>query len=198
MGQSPKILIILSSIREVRAGERVAQWIHNLAAKRTDMHAELVDLKAIDLPLYHYAKDTKEIEESYTDEGERAWVEKVNSADGFIIVTPEYNHGYPPSLKNALDYIYAGWNNKPVAFVSYGGAMAGSRATEQLRQVVIELQMAPIRAHVPIQFISKAFGPDGNPLDPRYAKLAGKMFNQLAWWANVLKEGRQNHPIGSS
>ena len=87
------------------------------------------------------------------------------TADGFIIVTPEYNHGYSAVLKNAIDYVYDGWNKKPVAFVSYGGPAGGSRAIEQLRQVAIELQMHPVREQVTIPYIWSALSDSGELID---------------------------------
>ena len=131
------------------------------------------------------------MERNYADERERAWVRLIERLDGFIVVTPEYNHGYPAALKNALDYAYAGWNRKPVAFVSYGGAAGGVRAVQQLRQVVVELQMAPIRAEVNIPFAMKAFNERGEPSDPLHRKRASAMLNDLAWWTWALREGRR-------
>ncbi len=192
----PHILVILGSTRTVRAGEKVTSWLLPIAQKRTDATYELIDVRALNLPIFSNPKSPKTIEHAYEDPREQAWVAKVESADGFIIVTPEYNHGYPPALKNALDCVYAGWNNKPVAFVSYGGIAAGTRAVQQLRQVVVELQMTPIRNQVAIPFISAAFDPDGKPLNAApLEKSVYAMLDQLSWWANVLKEGRTAHPL---
>ena len=191
---APRIEIILGSVREGRAGERVARWIHAIASRRADLEAALIDLKEWPLPPYAFAANPKQLETRYEDALARAWFERIARADGFVIVTPEYNHGYPPSLKNALDYLYAPWNNKPVAFASYGGTSGGVRAVQQLRQVVVELQMAPIRAEVNIPFVARAFGEQGEPVDPLHAKRAAAMFDQLAWWAIVLREGRERHP----
>ncbi len=194
---APRIEIILGSIREGRAGERVARWVHGLASRRADLEVELLDLKDWPLPTYANAANPKQAETGYEDPLARAWHDRIARADGFVIVTPEYNFGYPPALKNALDYLYAPWNNKPVAFASYGGTSGGVRAVQQLRQVVIELQMAPIRAEVNIPFVSRAFGEQGEPLDPLHAKRAEAMFDQLAWWAVVLREGRERHPLAA-
>lgn len=200
MDAIPKIAIIIGSIRNKSAGEKAARWLFGLAKARTDLAFELVDLKDWPLPLYAYPKNPNEMEADYPDELARRWAETVNRFDGFIMVTPEYNHGYPPSLKNALDYVYAGWNRKPVAFVSYGGPAGGVRAVQQLRTVAVDLQMAPIRAEVNIQMIGRAFDEKGTlVLNPEiYAKGAQALFGQLAWWTEVLRDGRKNRPLPGS
>ncbi len=110
--------------------------------------------------------------------------------DGFIIVSPEYNHAYPAVLKNAMDWIYPEWNNKPVGFVSYG-SVGGARGVEQLRLVAVELQMSPIRQGVFIPgaypFGAKEWKPEA---DESLTRDAGKMFDQLLWWAKALKNAR--------
>ncbi len=191
----PRIAIITASVREGRAGQRVADWAISLATARTDLIVAGVDLKDWPLPHYAYAKNPKQIERDYPDELPRRWVETVNSFDGFLVITPEYNHGYPASLKDALDYVYAGWNNKPIAFMSYGGQAGGSRSVEQLRQVVVELQMVPIRESVVIPGAGRAFGPDGQPVNPMLVVQAQNTISQLIWWAVVLKNGRQQVPL---
>jgi NAD(P)H-dependent FMN reductase len=137
----------------------------------------------------------------YENEVVQKWAAKIKEGDAFIIVTPEYNHGYPAVLKNAMDVIYPEWNRKPVGFVAYGSAM-GARSVEQLRQVAVELQMAPIRnaIHIPVDIFFAAMmgkgvqgpemfepirkGPMGDPVE--------RFFNDLLWWARVLKYGREN------
>jgi NAD(P)H-dependent FMN reductase len=190
----PHILVILASIREGRQGEKVARWFHRLASERDDLEAEWVDVRDWPLPPYQLAEQPYQAEKTYADPRARAWVELVGGADGYAIVTPEYNHGYPPSLKNMLDHVYAGWNDKPVGFVSYGGVAGGTRAVEQLRLVSVELQMTPIRAGVVIPFVSRAFDASGNPTNEVQAKQAAAMLDQLLWWAKVLAEGRARHP----
>lgn len=185
--------VILGSTREGRLGEMVAKWIAAKAATRSELQVELLDLKSYPLAPYPYPNPPKVFEKSYPDEAARNWVAKVNEQDAFIIVTPEYNHGYPAALKNALDHVYAGWNEKAVAFCAYGGLSGGIRAVQQLRQVVIELQMAPVRDEVVIPFIGRAFK-DGKPLDEVMEKRADAMLDSFTWWAKVLSEGRKNYP----
>jgi NAD(P)H-dependent FMN reductase len=134
-------------------------------------------------------------EKSYTDPTARGWVEKIAALDGYIIVTPEYSHGYPGGLKNALDHGYAVWTNKPVAFVSYGGTAGGARAVEQLRLVAIELRMVPIRDEVNVRLIGASLDERGQPTEEFYAKRAAVMIDTLLWWTRVAKEGREKHPL---
>ena len=112
----------------------------------------------------------------------------MRAADGYVICTPEYNHGYPAVLKNALDYTYFSWSRKPVAFVSWGNA-GGARGVEQLRAVAIELDMAPIRDAVHIQ--DPWFIQDMTGIDTEGHRRAGAaMLDNLAWWARALKTAR--------
>ena len=126
--------------------------------------------------------------DNYTNPAVVKWREKVEEADGFIIVTPEYNHGYPAVLKNALDYVYYKWAKKAVAFVSWGGA-GGARGVEQLRLVAIELDMCPTRAavHIPNPWFIK----DISEIDTDANKQsAGVLLDQLTWWTRALKTAR--------
>ena len=112
-------------------------------------------------------------------------------ADGYVLVTPEYNFGPPAVLKNALDHVYDPWNNKPVAFVGYGGTGGGVRAVQQLRLSVIELQMAPIRDSLVLPFARRLFAAeDGRILDDAYEPRAQRLLDQLVWWAVTLKAAR--------
>jgi NAD(P)H-dependent FMN reductase len=192
MAGAVKIGIILGSTRNGRVGERVAAWIHGQAHARGDLEAELLDLRDYPLGFYEHPAPPMKAELSYTRDVEKRWWERINDKDGFVIVSPEYNHGYPGVLKNALDFAYAPWNRKAVALVSYGGAAGGVRAAEQLRLVSIELQMAPIRDEVNIPLAFKAFDDRGEPVDGRLNARAATMFRELVWWARVLRDGRAN------
>ena len=140
-----RIGIIVGSTRPGRNGLAVAQWVYDIASQRDDAHYELVDL--IDYPLPHLDEPVPPILGQYSHEHTKAWADKIASFDGFVVVTPEYNHSTSGVLKNAIDYLYKEWNNKAVGFVSYG-AVGGSRAVEHLRLVAAELQMADVRAQV--------------------------------------------------
>jgi NAD(P)H-dependent FMN reductase len=187
--------VILASVREGRRGEAFANWILALVSARPDVKAELLDLKEWALPAYALRLPPVVAEKSYADGSlSKRWAEKVASLDGFVVVTPEYNHGYPGQLKDALDDVYAPWNHKPVAFVSYGGGAAGARSVEQLRLVAVELRMAPIRDEVNVRLVGFEADERGWPKDPWYAKKAAGMLEDLVWWARVLKDGRSRHP----
>ncbi len=158
------------------------------AEERADLMFTVVDLRDWMFPYYDRPRPASTGE--YDDEGRR-WAEVIGPADGFVIVTPEYNYGYPAILKSALDAVYREWNRKPVAFVSYGGWSAGTRAVQQLRQVAIELQMAPIRASVAIQFAQRQFDADGILQNPDLLnRAAATLFDDLSWWARALRQAR--------
>ncbi len=174
------IQVILGSTREGRKGEMVASWAMEQLKYIKGITFELIDLKEWNLPFL----DEKE------SEIVTKWGEKVKEADGYIIITPEYNHGYPAPLKNALDSAYDEWNKKPVAFISYSiGIGAGIRAVEQLRQVAVELQMVPVRDALHIPSIGKTFQ-DGKPVDNVSGERLTKVIDSLVWWAEALKKAR--------
>src|SRR5208282_1840956 len=144
----PRIAIILSTARAARFGHKAGQWLFDIAKQRTDMEFDLVDLRDHPLPFFDEIASNAWVP-TQNAEGVR-WQKKVAEYDGYIFVTAEYNHGVPAVLKNALDYAYPEWNRKAAACVGYG-AVGGARAVEQLRQVFVELQLAPTRTGVNIQ-----------------------------------------------
>ncbi len=189
--EKPKILVILASTREVRMGEKVANWVMGELSKRDDANYELVDLKDYPLPNYDEIKTPKMLKpEEYKSETARKWITKVEEADGYLLVTPEYNHGYTAALKNALDYPFYQWNKKPIAFVSYGGPAGGARAVEQIRLVAVELDMVPTRDAVLFPLVSSKFDDNGNLTDPGYHDRLKACVGELLWWVNTLKAGR--------
>lgn len=175
----PHIQIILASTREGRIGDKVAAWVAGKAAARGGFTSELLDLR--DWPLPHFNDPNYPGTGDYSFDYTKQWSKKILEAQGYIIVTCEYNHGYPGVLKNALDHLYAEWHGKPVAFVSYGGVAAGTRAVEQLRQVTNELHMVNVHDEVNIPFVAKVFSPEGALLaeDVHGPKLE-KLFAELA------------------
>jgi len=195
-----KIKIIIGSTREGRFSEKPAQWIYKEAKKLEGVEAELLDLRDYPMPFFESSMSPLMAKGKYENEVVQKWADKIKEGDAFIIVTPEYNHGYPAVLKNAMDVIYPEWNRKPVGFVSYGSAM-GARSVEQLRQVAIELQMAPIRnaIHIPVDIFLAAMmgkGPQGPEMFESIRKSPGGdklqiFFDDLLWWARVLKQGRK-------
>jgi NAD(P)H-dependent FMN reductase len=140
-----RIGIILGSTRPGRVGETVAHWVYGIAAERSDAEFELVDL--LDYKLPHLDEAYPPSMGQYAQPHTLEWAAKIASFDGYVMVTPEYNHSTSGALKNAIDFLYAEWNNKAVGFVSYG-SVGGARAVEHLRLVAGELQMADVRAQV--------------------------------------------------
>ncbi len=184
----PHILVVLASTRQGRFGDTVVRWLAPIVEERTDLTAELVDLRDWQLPYYTAPVPPAALTPAQVP---AAWARLIGSGDGLLVVTPEYNHGYPAVLKSALDAVYAEWNRKPIAFVSYGGWSGGTRAVEQLRQVAIELQMAPTRNALAFQFAAKLFDDQGNLTNGEFYTAAAKqLLDELVWWAMALKEAR--------
>lgn len=190
-----KIQVIMGSTRQGRFVEQPARWIFDLLKEKEDVEAELIDLRDWSLPFFDEPVSPSmmlTMKKDYTNELAKKWAKKVGEADGYIIVTPEYNHGYPAVLKNAMDYVYNEWNNKPVAFLSYGGVSGGTRAVQQLRQVVIELQMVPIRNGIHIPMYWTQLDEQGKLIMENHKEGAENLLKQLISWAKSLKLMRKN------
>jgi NAD(P)H-dependent FMN reductase len=185
-----KIGIIIGSTREGRFAEKAADWIYKLAEAREDFDMELIDLRDHPLPFFEDAASP--LYGPSPNEQVQAWQRKVASFDGYIMTAAEYNHGPTAVLKNALDYAYHEWANKPVAFVGYGG-VGGARAVEQLRLHAVELQMAPIRTAVHIllpDFLALRSGEKQFSQIEHLNSGAEDMLDQFVWWARALKAAR--------
>jgi len=178
-----RIGIILGSTRPNRNGEQVARWVLDQSARRDDASFELIDLR--DYPLPHLDEPLPPSFGQYQNTHTRDWAAKVASFDGFVIVTPEYNHGTSGVLKNALDFLYAEWNNKAVGFVSYG-SVGGVRAVEHLRLVAAELQMADVRQQVALSLVTEFENYSTfKPGDYNVAALV-TLFDQVVAWSGAL------------
>ncbi len=186
-----KIQVIIGSTRQNRSGHIPAQWIFSELQKQKNVDAELIDLRDYQLPFFDEPVSPSTSGGKYTNNIATKWAKKVSEGDGFIIVTPEYNHGYPAILKNALDYVYKEWNNKPVAFVSYGGISGGIRSVEQLREVVIELGLIPTKTGVHIPFFRKLIDDKGNFNAEHLQKNADTLLKELLFFAELLKTARE-------
>ena len=149
-----KIGIVLGSVRDGRAGESVAQWVIDQAAKRDDATFELIDVRSFDLPIVDDAQVPASRGGKYPGENVQAFADRMAAQNGFIFVTAEYNHGVPGAFKNAIDHLGPELNTKPVAFVSYG-AESGVRAVEQWRPIVANFNMFDIRAQVPLNLFTE-------------------------------------------
>lgn len=187
--------VIVVSVRQGRKGAAFAQWIHGLLAEREGVRAELIDLEDWPLPSYSYPVHATAAEKTYAEGSLQArWAQTIRALDGFIVVTPEYNRGYPGHLKTALDHLYQAWNGKPMAFVSYGGVAAGARAVEQLKQVASELQLVPLREDVSIGLIGLTLDERGFPSGEPRLKKANAMLDALVRWTRLLKSERSAQP----
>jgi NAD(P)H-dependent FMN reductase len=140
-----KIAIIIGSTRPGRKAEAIAHWVHDIASKRSDAMFEIVDIKDFNLPLLD--EPLPPAMGQYSHSHTKVWAATIEQFDGFVFVTPEYNHGPSAALKNAIDFLYREWNNKSVGFVGYGGN-GGARSVEILRQVVSNVELADVRAQV--------------------------------------------------
>ncbi|MDQ3845517.1 MAG: NAD(P)H-dependent oxidoreductase [Bacteroidota bacterium] len=182
------IAIIIGSTRPGRKGEAVARWVYDIAQKRADAAFELVDLLQFNLPLLD--EPMPPAMGKYLKQHTKDWSEKIASFDAYVFVTPEYNHGIPGALKNALDFLYTEWNNKVAGFVGYGNT-GGVRSVEQLRLVMAELQIADVREQVALSIFTdfenfRVFKPAAF-----HEQKLNAMLNQVISWGNALKHLRQ-------
>jgi NAD(P)H-dependent FMN reductase len=178
-----RIGIIIGSTRPGRNGEKVARWVLEHAQQRTDAEFELVDLR--DYPLPHFDEEASPMRATLDADYVAPWRDKVASLDGFVFVSPEYNHSTSGVLKNALDYLYPEWNNKAAAFVTYGGA-GGARAAEHLRLVASELQMATVRGQVALSIMTDFTNFTDLTPAPHHTMFLEQALDQLVAWSNAL------------
>ncbi|MBB6559076.1 NAD(P)H-dependent FMN reductase [Acidovorax soli] len=187
----PHIGIVIGSTREGRFADKPAQWIHGIASERSDLTAELLDLR--DYPMPFFDEPLSPAWAPVKNEAAQRWAQKLATLDGLVVITAEYNHGPTAVLKNAFDYAYQEFARKPIGFVGYGGVGA-ARAVEQLRLVATEVQMAPVRNAVHIGMVEflglwregKAFADY-----PHLAQSAKGLLDDMAWWARALKTARE-------
>lgn len=179
-----KIGIIIGSTRPGRNAEAVAKWVHGIASERTDTTFELVDLLDYPLPLLDEAMPP--LMDQYANQHTLEWANKIAEFDGYVFVTPEYNHSTSGALKNAIDYLNKEWNNKAAGFVSYGSA-SGVRAVEHLRLVMGELRVADVREQVMLSFSTdfenmSTFTPAAHQADA-----VRTMLDELVAWSGAMK-----------
>lgn len=155
----PRLHVILASTRPGRAGEPIAGWFAERARAHGAFDVELIDLAEVALPFFDEPAHPRL--RRYEHDHTKAWSARIDAADAFAFVTPEYNHGYPATLKNAIDFLHFEWQHKPVGFVSYGGVAAGTRAVQQLKQVVVTLKMLPLFEAVSIPFHTQLLDEEG-------------------------------------
>ena len=188
------ISVIVGSTRQGRFSEKPAQWILQHLQKRDAIEARLLDLRDFPMPFFDQPMPPAMPGRApYEHETVKRWTAAIAASDGFVFVTPEYNYGTSAVLKNAIDWVYPEWNRKAAAFVSYGSAM-GARGIQQLRETMIEVQIAPIRSsvHIPVATLWAHF--QGGDVDQGLAELekqAQTMIDDLLWRTAALKAARK-------
>ncbi|WP_073945992.1 NADPH-dependent FMN reductase [Streptomyces kebangsaanensis] len=192
MSSSPlKVGFIIGSVRSGRFADTVAGWVVSQARRRDDIQVEVIDLS--EPALVEELKLSLDAAEG--PEKAPRLARRIARQEAYVVITPEYNHGYPASLKLAIDYVYSEWRAKPISFVSYGGIAGGQRAVEQLRQVFAEMHAVTLRDTVSFHNAWEQFTDEGSPLDTKnVTKAATVMFDQLTWWGWTLREGRATRP----
>jgi NAD(P)H-dependent FMN reductase len=193
MSPTPHLAMIIGSTRPTRFADKPANWLRSVADERDDLTLETLDLRDFDLP--NFAELASNLHMPSQDPKVLEWQQAIRPFDGYVFVTPEYNHSIPGVLKNALDQAYVEWMRKPFSALSYGGN-GGVRAVEHLRGIGIELHMAPVRNAVAIGGgeIQKVhpFGANGemSEIDHIIRPAADAMFDDLVWWATALAASR--------
>lgn len=186
----PRIGVIIGSTRPQRFADQVVTWLAPFLAQRQDLQFETLDLRDFDLPFFN-ERASNAYAPTQNAEGVR-WQETLAGYDGFLFLVAEYNHAPTAVLKNALDYAYPEWRRKPAALVGYGG-VGGARAVEQLRLILVELQMAPLRHAVHIagaDFYAALKGEQKLETMTYLNPSVDAMLSDLAWWTRVLEAGR--------
>lgn len=180
--------IIVGTTRPGRKADTVARWVLELAQKRSDAKFEIIDIQDFNLPLLD--EPIPPSMGKYTHEHTKRWAAKIDAFDAFIFVTPEYNHSIPGSLKNAIDFIYAEWNNKAAGIVSYG-SMGGARAAEQLRGILAELKIASVRAQVMLSLFADFENFTKFKPTSFQEESVKTMLDQIVEWGEALKHTRK-------
>lgn len=183
------VAIIIGSTRPGRVGESIGKWAFEIAKPRKDAQFELVDLADFDLPLLD--EPVSASMGQYSKEHTKRWAAKIAAFDAYVFVTAEYNHGIPGALKNAIDFLFAEWNNKAAGFVSYGSA-GGARAVESLRLVMAEIQIATVRTQVMLNLFTDFQNFTQFKPHPRHEDSIHKMLDQLISWGGALKTVRSS------
>ncbi len=192
MSPTPHIVILVASTRAARFADHPLNWVVAQTAKRADLTFEVIDLRDHQLPYYDRQGSPAMTPRQYHSDAERELGEKLDAADGFLVIANEYNHGYSAALKNTLDSFFAEWNRKPISFLGYGN-VGGARAIEQLRQVADELDMASVRPTVNVlgNYVMgiRGGGEPNEVLEPLVPRLDA-LLEDLHWWATALQIAR--------
>jgi NAD(P)H-dependent FMN reductase len=182
----PNLLIIIASTRPGRVGLPIGRWFEQRARDHGGFDVTVADLAEWRLPFMDEPNHPRL--QRYTHQHTKHWSVAVEAADAFVFVMPEYNHGINAPLKNAIDYLHNEWQRKPVAFVSYGGVAAGTRAVQMTKQIVVSLRMVPLNDAVTVPFVASMIDEDGD-FAPTEAvqQAAGVLLTELASMADALR-----------
>lgn len=182
----PRLQVIIASTRPGRVGLPVARWFAQRTAAQGGFEVEIVDLAEENLPFMDEPNHPRL--RQYTHQHTKKWSMRVDAADAFVFVMPEYNYGYNAPLKNALDYLHYEWQYKPVGFVSYGGISAGTRAVQMIKQVVTTLKMVPLPEAVSIPFVQQFINDEGEIQPNEVMEAAATaMLDELQRWVQALR-----------
>lgn len=180
--------IIMGSTRPGRKAEAVARWVHGIASKRSDANYELIDIAEFNLPLLD--EPVPPSMHQYSKPHTKTWAAKIAPLDAFVFVTPEYNHGISGALKNAIDFLFAEWNNKAAGFVGYGSA-GGARAIESLRLVMGEIKVADVRQSVLLSLFTDFENMTTFKPAAMHEKTVNTMLDEVVAWGTALKGVRE-------
>jgi NAD(P)H-dependent FMN reductase len=190
-----KLVIIIGSVREGRYGPRIARWFTDRATEYGQFDIDVLDIADVVLPPALPSSGTALRDVAARSAQQRALAGRLAAADVFVIVTPEYNHSFPASLKHLIDWHFTEWQAKPLGFVSYGNRGGGLRAVEQLRPIFAELHAVTVRDSVSFDRHAERFDEAGVLTDPERPHAAAKvLLDQLLWWARALREARATRP----
>lgn len=186
----PLLQVITASTRESRNGPLVAAWFLDQAARHNGFDVEPIDLAEVGLPLFDEPRHPRL--RKYAHDHTKAWSATIARGDAFVFVTPEYDHGPPASLVNAMQYLVHEWSYKPLGFVSYGGVAGGTRSVQMIKSIAIALKLVPIVDAVTIPFFSKLIDDDTGDFRPGEVqeKAAGHMLEELQRWQRALAQLR--------
>ncbi|PKV85602.1 NADPH-dependent FMN reductase [Streptomyces sp. TLI_146] len=188
-----RLAVIIGSNREGRFGPVVGKWVLDRLGERDDFEVDVIDLADIALPTsisYDPAPPVKAVLDTLTP--------RLAGADAFLVLTPEYNHSFPASIKNLIDWHYVEWQAKPVGLVSYGGISGGLRAVEHLRQIFAELHAVTVRDTVSFHQARGLFESDGELREPTEPEAAVKrLLDQLGWWGRTLRDAKATRPYAA-
>ena len=190
----PKLHVILASTRPGRTGAAIADWFMAHARTHPGFDTTLVDLTDVNLPFLD--EPAHPSQRLYTHDHTRRWSALVDEADAFVFVMPEYNNGITAPLKNALDFVFHEWADKPVAFVSYGGIASGTRAVQMTKQVVLALRMHPVPEAVTINLRDVIRDGAVHPTE-QMDQTAGTMLDALLGLTKVWEAHRRRAPVGA-